>query len=153
MRLEHSYSLPKFPWVDVLCKQSVFTYHFLLAREQLKHKPEKKDELYSVLENIHSLLFDRPIDNKELVMERLSDNIAFYYDMIQWPCQIGEEYREEFEREYGKDKKTGYGQWLDMFRMPHNGRYRNMATEYAWKAFRHGKGIYNPNTPIDKTDE
>ena len=57
---------------------------------------------------------------------------------------IGEELRSEFEREYGNDKKTGYGLALDTTRLPHGG-YRSMVTHYAWCAFRHGRGVYNPN--------
>lgn len=54
---------------------------------------------------------------------------------------------DEFEREYGKDEKTGYGQWLDLTKMPNNqNKYKNIITEYAWKSFRHGKRIYNPNS-------
>lgn len=58
--------------------------------------------------------------------------------------EIGEELREEFEREYGKNKRTSYGQYLDLHRLPH-GAYRSMVTFYAWAGFRHGKGLYNPN--------
>lgn len=62
----------------------------------------------------------------------------------KFPDEVGEEYRSEFEREYGKDRKTGYGQWIDTTRMYH-GRYRSMVTHFAWAAYRHGKGCYNPN--------
>jgi hypothetical protein len=59
---------------------------------------------------------------------------------IEYDEEPGEELREEFEREFGKNKKTGYGQWLDMTRLPHGG-YRSFATHFAWKAYRMGKGI------------
>jgi len=59
----------------------------------------------------------------------------------------GEELRDEFQCEYGKivSKDTpAYGQGLDMHRLPHGG-YRSMVTHYAWVAFRHGRGVFNPN--------
>ena len=58
--------------------------------------------------------------------------------------EVGEELRGEFEKEYGKNNITKYGQYLDLHRLPHGG-YRSMVTFYAWSAFRHGRGVYNPN--------
>lgn len=60
--------------------------------------------------------------------------------VVKYPEDPGEELREEFEREFGKCKKTGYGKWLDMRRLPH-GQYRSMVTHFAWVAYRMGKGI------------
>ena len=61
-----------------------------------------------------------------------------------------EELKKEFEIEYGKDKKTGYGQWLDLTKMPNNPeKYRSMVTEFAWKAFCHGRLGINPNKVND----
>lgn len=60
--------------------------------------------------------------------------------------EIGEELREEFEIEYGKNHKTKYGQYLDMSKQRNgSGKYNSMVTFYAWAAFRHGRGLYNPN--------
>jgi hypothetical protein len=62
----------------------------------------------------------------------------------------GEELRPEFEQEYGKDRNRKgldgkpYGQWLDLSRLP-NGDYRSIATFFAWRAFRHGRGVHRPN--------
>lgn len=66
-----------------------------------------------------------------------------------YPQEIGEELRGEFEKEYGKNKKTGYGQWLDLTRLP-SGSYRSMATYYAWVGFRHGRGLIEPNQVDEK---
>jgi hypothetical protein len=43
-------------------------------------------------------------------------------------------YRVCFENEFGRDQLTGYGQWLDLTRMP-DGEYRSMVAKYAWLSF------------------
>ena len=50
----------------------------------------------------------------------------------------------EFEREYGYDRKTQYGQRLIMKKRS-NGEYRSVVTYYTWMAFQHGKLGINPN--------
>jgi len=69
--------------------------------------------------------------------------------------EMEESLRAEFEAEYGRDRSRkdeagyDYGQWLDMHRLPpdQQGRrqYRSMVTEYAWRAFRHGRTGCSPN--------
>lgn len=69
---------------------------------------------------------------------------------MKHPIEPGEYLREEFEKEFGKDKKTGYGEWLDLHRLPH-GEYRSMVTAMSWKAFRIGRGV-NLNKKDNRTE-
>ena len=64
--------------------------------------------------------------------------------MKNFEIEIGEELREEFEYQYGKNCQTKFGQYLDLYRLP-CGTYRSMVTFYTWAGYRHGKGVYNPN--------
>ena len=59
---------------------------------------------------------------------------------------IDDQLRLEFEREYGKDKATGYGQFLPLYKS--DNRYKNPITHTAWCCFYHGRHGYHPFTDI-----